>query len=66
MGGNPDSDKKLLRLKNGMSLNYMHHWIIDNMPVTWCRPLQNGRLFCSTGFPMGCYMRQRNDLVCIN
>lgn len=40
-----------------MSLNYQHHWIVDNMPVTWCYPLENNRQYCSTGFPMGCYVK---------
>jgi transmembrane 9 superfamily member 2/4 len=30
-GGEPDSDRKLMVLKKGMSLNYQHHWIMDNM-----------------------------------
>jgi transmembrane 9 superfamily member 2/4 len=55
--GDIESDKKLMILKKGMSLNYQHHWIIDNMPVTWCYPLQNDRQYCSTGFGMGCLVR---------
>ena len=27
---------KLDFLKKGMAMNYQHHWIVDNMPVTWC------------------------------
>jgi transmembrane 9 superfamily member 2/4 len=63
-GGDSDSDRKLMILKKGMSLNYQHHWILDNMPVTWCYPLQNDRQYCSTGFPMGCLVRnsRNNDL----
>lgn len=56
-GGDADSDRRLMILKKGMSLNYQHHWIIDNMPITWCYPLQNERQYCSTGFPMGCLVR---------
>lgn len=48
-------------LKKGMSLNYQHHWIVDNMPVTWCYPLENERQYCSTGFPMGCLVRRHGD-----
>ena len=38
---NYDSSKKedqakLDFLKKGMAMNYQHHWIVDNMPVTWC------------------------------
>jgi transmembrane 9 superfamily protein 2/4 len=60
-GGDPESDRKLMILKKGMSLNYQHHWIVDNMPVTWCYPLDNEKQYCSTGFPMGCLVRQRSD-----
>lgn len=60
-GGDPESDKRLMVLKKGMSLNYQHHWIVDNMPVTWCYPLENDRQFCSTGFPMGCLVRHHPD-----
>lgn len=58
MGGDADSSKRLMTLKKGMSLNYQHHWIVDNMPVTWCYPLENNRQYCSTGFPMGCLARK--------
>jgi hypothetical protein len=30
----------------------------DNMPVTWCYPLEDNHQYCSTGFPMGCYVRE--------
>lgn len=56
-GGDPVSEKKLSLLKKGMGLNYQHHWIVDNMPVTWCYLLEDGRQYCSTGFPMGCLLR---------
>jgi transmembrane 9 superfamily protein 2/4 len=26
------------------------------MPVTWCYQGEPGQQFCSTGFPMGCYL----------
>lgn len=51
-------EAKLVLLKKGMSLNYQHHWIVDNMPVTWCYPLEDNHQYCSTGFPMGCYIRE--------
>ena len=28
----------------------------DNMPVTWCYRGEPGQQYCSTGFPMGCYV----------
>lgn len=60
-GGDADSERRLMIMKKGMSLNYQHHWIIDNMPVTWCYPLQNDRQYCSTGFSMGCLVRNSKN-----
>ncbi|XP_046483782.1 transmembrane 9 superfamily member 2 isoform X4 [Neodiprion pinetum] len=57
-GGDEQSAKKLQLLKKGMALNYQHHWIVDNMPVTWCYPLESSRQYCSTGFPMGCLSKE--------
>ena len=31
----PEDQKKLALLKKGMFMNYQHHWIVDNMPVTF-------------------------------
>ncbi|XP_038673822.1 transmembrane 9 superfamily member 2 [Scyliorhinus canicula] len=53
---NNDDKSKLAFLKNGMYLNYQHHWIIDNMPVTWCYDVEDGQKFCNPGFPIGCYI----------
>ncbi|KAG1685800.1 Membrane-associated protein Hem [Nymphon striatum] len=55
-GGSKSVEKKLDRLRRGISMTYLHHWIIDNMPVTWCYPVKPDRQYCSTGFPMGCYV----------
>ena len=54
-------DDQLEELKNGMLLNYNHHWIVDNMPVTWCYPVESGQMYCSTGFPMGCYVDSKGN-----
>ncbi|CAD1477648.1 unnamed protein product, partial [Heterotrigona itama] len=62
-GGNRDSEKKLEFLKKGMAFNYQHHWIVDNMPVTWCYQLEDERQYCSTGFPMGCFSRESRSQV---
>lgn len=48
--------EKLNILMKGMAQNYQHHWIVDNMPVTWCYDVEGGQKYCSTGFPMGCYV----------
>ncbi|XP_023298241.2 transmembrane 9 superfamily member 2 [Lucilia cuprina] len=65
MGGESDSDRRMMVLKKGISLNYQHHWIVDNMPVTWCYPLENNKQYCSTGFPMGCLVRSDSDAGCL-
>ncbi|KAG8042624.1 hypothetical protein G9C98_005258 [Cotesia typhae] len=63
-GGDKDSEDKLDKLREGIRLNYQHHWIVDNMPVTWCYPLPNvpsdseKKQYCSTGFPMGCFLHE--------
>jgi len=31
------------------------------MPVTWCYPLEDNHQYCSTGFPMGCYIRENAE-----
>uniref|UniRef100_A0AAR2KGK5 Transmembrane 9 superfamily member n=1 Tax=Pygocentrus nattereri TaxID=42514 RepID=A0AAR2KGK5_PYGNA len=45
-------------LKKGMLLNYQHHWIVDNMPVTWCYDVEDNQKFCNPGFPIGCYVTE--------
>ncbi|CAB1325373.1 unnamed protein product [Coregonus sp. 'balchen'] len=48
-------DKNMLDfLKRGMQLNYQHHWIVDNMPVTWCYEVEDSQKYCNPGFPIGC------------
>ncbi|XP_036320502.1 transmembrane 9 superfamily member 2 [Rhagoletis pomonella] len=64
-GGEMESDRRIMVLKKGISLNYQHHWIVDNMPVTWCYPLDNDKQYCSTGFPMGCFVRPDSDEACL-
>lgn len=55
---NSEQMTRLALLKKGMIMNYQHHWIIDNMPVTWCYIVEGGSNYCSTGFPMGCYVNK--------
>ena len=31
IGGNEESERKLLLLKKGMALNYQHHWIVGEI-----------------------------------
>lgn len=42
-----------------MLLNYQHHWIVDNMPVTWCYEVEDSQRFCNPGFPIGCYITDK-------
>ncbi|XP_020632629.1 transmembrane 9 superfamily member 2-like isoform X1 [Orbicella faveolata] len=57
--GTPEDMKKLEFLKNGIALNYQNHWIIDNMPVTWCYEVADEpSRYCSTGFPIGCHVSE--------
>lgn len=51
-----EDKEKLDFLKKGVRLNYNHHWIIDNMPVTWCYEVEGGKTYCSPGFPIGCHV----------
>ncbi|XP_032993150.1 transmembrane 9 superfamily member 2-like [Lacerta agilis] len=53
---NTNDKNKLEFLKKGMRLNYQHHWIIDNMPVTWCYDFGELHKFCNPGFPVGCFV----------
>uniref|UniRef100_A0A6A7FQE1 Transmembrane 9 superfamily member n=1 Tax=Hirondellea gigas TaxID=1518452 RepID=A0A6A7FQE1_9CRUS len=47
---------KVELLQKAMNLNYHHHWILDNMPVTWCYKVQGDNTYCATGFPVGCFV----------
>ncbi|XP_062380336.1 transmembrane 9 superfamily protein member 5 isoform X2 [Sardina pilchardus] len=51
---NKDAKKNLDFIKSGMQLNYQHHWIVDNMPVTWCYDVEDNQKYCNPGFPIGC------------
>ncbi|XP_017785554.1 PREDICTED: transmembrane 9 superfamily member 2 [Nicrophorus vespilloides] len=52
-----EDNQKLSILRKAIGLNYKHHWIVDNMPVTNCYMTDDNRQYCTTGFPMGCYFR---------
>ncbi|XP_052784678.1 transmembrane 9 superfamily member 2-like [Mya arenaria] len=51
-----DSSKKLNFMRKSIELNYNQHWIIDNMPATWCYIVEDGSTYCSRGFPLGCFV----------
>ncbi|EMP29758.1 Transmembrane 9 superfamily member 2, partial [Chelonia mydas] len=54
-----EDKQKLDFLKKSMLLNYQHHWIVDNMPVTWCYDVDNNQKFCNPGFPIGCFTTEK-------
>uniref|UniRef100_A0A9J7XE87 Transmembrane 9 superfamily member n=1 Tax=Cyprinus carpio carpio TaxID=630221 RepID=A0A9J7XE87_CYPCA len=56
--GSKEDKLKLDFLKKGMELNYQHHWIVDNMPVTWCYIVEGNQKVCNPGFPIGCLVNQ--------
>lgn len=57
---NKEADlEKVNKLRKGMNLNYQHHWIVDNMPATWCYLTYSQNHYCSTGFPMGCQVDEQ-------
>jgi transmembrane 9 superfamily protein 2/4 len=56
-----ESTRALNFLKSKILLNYQHHWIIDNLPVTWCYLTENNKRFCSPGFPIGCYVNSKGE-----
>ncbi|KAK5645941.1 hypothetical protein RI129_004405 [Pyrocoelia pectoralis] len=60
-GHSHTSNLLLSKLRKGISLNYQHHWIVDNMPVTSCYETEDGHQYCSIGFPMGCYSKDERD-----
>jgi hypothetical protein len=33
--------------------------IVDNMPMTWCYEVKGDQQYCSTGFPIGCYVTKQ-------
>lgn len=48
-----DDREKLNVITNAILRNYQHHFIIDNMPLTFCYPVQDDQQYCSNGFPIG-------------
>ena len=56
---NDEDKEKLTFLRDRIKESYMHSWVIDNMPVTWCyHVVESETQFCTTRFPIGCYVDQ--------
>lgn len=41
-------------LRQGIVVQYDHHWVVDNLPVTICQQSTEGKQICSTSLPIGC------------
>ncbi len=55
--GKAEDKKKLKFLYDRIHEDYMHQWVIDNMPVTWCYSItESDQQYCTTRFPVGCYV----------
>lgn len=57
---NKDDIDKVKIIMDSIEKNYQHHWIIDNMPVTWCLSLTEKKS-CQPGFPVGCYIKSDSN-----
>lgn len=63
---------KLFFIITRIQEGYMHAWVIDNMPVTWCyKVLNTEKQFCTPRFPVGCYVskdgtRQESCYISVN
>ena len=51
-------DRKIVHfLRERIIEGYMHSWVIDNMPVTWCYHMATtDKQYCTTRFPVGCHV----------
>ncbi|PAA93673.1 hypothetical protein BOX15_Mlig012902g2 [Macrostomum lignano] len=59
----PEKSKQFKFLKQGVKLNYQHHWIVDNLPVTWCFTTTTNQQYCAPGFPIGCYVPEKGQRI---
>lgn len=59
MKGEPESDRKLDELKNGIRLGYQHRWSVGQDAVEWCYTMKNDDndtlTSCDSGLQMGCF-----------
>ena len=45
-----------------LSVHEYFYRIVDNMPVTLCYDVKDStKKYCSTGFPIGCYVTSQGD-----
>ena len=54
---NAEDRDKLTFLHDRIKEGYMQSWVIDNITVTWCYHMTDSDTeYCSTQFPIGCYV----------
>ncbi|KAF8570753.1 hypothetical protein P879_00985 [Paragonimus westermani] len=54
------SDNGYEFLRNAIILQYAHHWVMDNLPVTVCLTNDGTKRYCSASIPLGCYGETRD------
>ncbi|GAA56554.1 transmembrane 9 superfamily member 2 [Clonorchis sinensis] len=47
-------------LRNAIILQYSHHWVVDNLPVTVCLTSEDQKRYCSASIPLGCFGETRD------
>nr|CAH8822990.1 unnamed protein product [Trichobilharzia regenti] len=59
--------KSYLFISKAIMMGYEHHWVMDNLPVTVCVQAVDGKRYCKTGIPLGCYEgnQDKTDSVCL-
>ncbi|KAH8855777.1 Transmembrane 9 superfamily member 2 [Schistosoma japonicum] len=60
-------DKKYIFITRGIMTGYEHHWVMDNLPVTVCVQAVDGKRYCKTSIPLGCFEdnQDKSDSVCL-
>ncbi|TGZ71174.1 hypothetical protein CRM22_002799 [Opisthorchis felineus] len=47
-------------LRSAIILQYSHHWVVDNLPVTVCLTSEDQKRYCSASIPLGCFGETRD------
>ncbi|CAH8508681.1 unnamed protein product [Dicrocoelium dendriticum] len=54
------SDTRYHFLRSAAILQYSHHWVVDNLPVTVCLTSNGTKRYCSVSIPLGCFGESRD------
>ncbi|CAH8432679.1 unnamed protein product [Heterobilharzia americana] len=59
--------KQYVFINKAIMMGYEHHWVMDNLPVTLCVQAVDGKKYCKTAIPLGCYggNQDKSDSVCL-